>query len=74
MMPVNDIHLDLYRIERQGWSPPSEAQLAQLALPARGGLRYRVGQALIAGGRALSGPAPVEPRTSNHIRPVSAHR
>ncbi len=70
MMPVNDIHLDLYRIERQRWSPPSEAQLA---LPAVG-LRYRVGQALIAGGRALSGPAPVEPRTSNHIRPASAHR
>jgi len=74
-MPLNDIHLELHRLERQR---PPQPWSDSLAAPHRarrtvGGLRYRLGQALIAGGMALSGPASGHARTKT-TRPVSAHR
>jgi hypothetical protein len=76
VMPLNDVHLELYRLERQRWSLPiSDALVAvEGKRPAVGGLRYRLGQALISSGLALTGPAASGRRTSSATRPVSVHR
>jgi hypothetical protein len=74
-MPLNDIHLELYRLERQRWTLPKTDSCASPATERRaGGLRSRLGQALIATGTAIAGPSARQRRVSSPTRPVSAHR
>ena len=72
-MPLNDIHRELYRLERMRWSMPDHVS-DQLEREQPSGLRVRLGRAIIAGGRAVAGNALAERPVARHNRPVSAHR
>jgi hypothetical protein len=71
-MPLTEIHLELYRLERARWSRAGFSAGSD-GTPEANGLRLRLGRVLIASGRALAGNLPAE-RQVAHSRPVSATR
>jgi hypothetical protein len=71
-MPLNDIHYELYKLERARWQFAGFSAGNDEA-PKATGLRMRLGRVLIASGRALAGTAPAE-RPMVHNRPASATR
>jgi hypothetical protein len=73
VMPVHNINLELYRLERSRWSA-SAAALQAVERPIKVGLRVRLGHALITGGRLIAGPATVDTRINGHAQPASARR